>query len=108
MKEKCRKIIQFIVNPRLLLCFGIAWIVTNGWAYILFAIGTVWEIQWMMAVAGGYLAFLWLPVSPEKIVTVALAMVLLRYLFPGDTKTLGVLRTFRDRLKQGRDNRNKR
>jgi len=99
IKEKIKKIIGFIVNPRLLLCLGIAWVVTNGWSYIVFTIGTIFEIEWMMAVAGSYLAFLWLPISPEKIVTVALAMFLLRFLFPNDTKTLGVLKEIHAKLK---------
>lgn len=94
-----KKAIQFILNPRLLLCLGIAWIITNGWSYILMAIGTLLDIKWMMAVAGAYLAFLWLPISPEKIVTVAIAMFLLRRLFPNDKKTLGVLRELRDKIR---------
>ena len=92
MKEKILKVIQFLLNPRLLLCLALAWMITNGWSYILMAIGTYFEIPWMMAVAGAYLAFLWLPVSPEKIATFAIAIALLRWLFPEDQKTLAVLK----------------
>ena len=92
MKEKLKKILQFILNPRLLLCVGIAWMITNGWSYLMFGIGTYFEIGWMIAVSGAYLAFLWIPISPEKIATFAIAIALLRFLFPNDTKTLGVLR----------------
>ena len=92
MKEKLKKIIQFIANPRLLLCVGIAWIITNGWSYILFWLGTKLQSGWMLAVSGAYLTFLWLPISPEKIATFTIAIALLRFLFPNDTKTLGVLR----------------
>lgn len=99
IKAKIKKIVQFIANPRLLLCFGIAWIITNGWSYILLAVGTWLEINWMIAVAGGYLAFLWLPVSPEKLVTIAIAMVLLRFLFPNDQKTLGILKDLHKKWK---------
>lgn len=99
LKVKIKKIIQFIANPKLLLCVGIAWIITNGWSYILLGIGTIMKIEWMIAVASGYLAFLWLPISPEKIVTIALAMLLLRFLFPNDTKTLGVLKDLYAKLK---------
>ena len=99
MKEKLKKFVQFIMNPRLLLCFGLAWIITNGWSYIVFAVGTYFGIEWMIAVGGGYLAFLWLPVSPEKIVTVAISIVLLRFLFPNDQKTLAVLLHMRDKIK---------
>lgn len=92
MKQKLKKFLQFITNPRFLLCFGLGWIITNGWSYILFALGMALDIGWMKAVAGAYLAFLWLPISPEKIVTCAIAIALLRWLFPNDQKTLAVLR----------------
>ncbi len=67
MKSKLKKVIQFIVNPRLLLCIAIAWLITNGWSYILLGIGTYLHIGWMTTVAGAYIAFLWLPISPEMI-----------------------------------------
>ena len=92
MKQKIKKVFQFIANPRFLLCFGLGWIITNGWSYILFALGMALDIGWMKAVAGAYLAFLWLPISPEKIATCAIAIALLRWLFPNDQKTLAVLR----------------
>lgn len=100
MKEKLKKILQFIANPRLLLCFGLAWIITNGWSYILLALGTWLGSGWMIGVSGAYLTFLWLPISPEKIVTVAIAMALLRFLFPNDEKTLGVLKNMYAKLKE--------
>ena len=99
IKSLIIKVWRFVSNPRFLLCFGIAWLITNGWSYILFGVGTYFEIPWMIAVASAYLAFLWLPISPEKIVTVAIAMVLLKHLFPGDTKTLGVLRELHEKAK---------
>jgi len=102
-KKKIRKILRetvsFILNPRLLLCFGLGWIITNGWSYAMFVIGSWLKIEWMIAVSGAYLAFLWLPISPEKIVTVAIAIFLLRILFPNDTKTLGKLRALRDKFR---------
>lgn len=92
MKAKIKKIIQFIINPRLVLCWGMAWIITNGWSYIMLALGTYFDITWMKALGGSFITFLWLPVSPEKIVTAAIAIVLLRVLFPNDKKTLAVLK----------------
>lgn len=99
MKEKIKKIFQFIANPRLLLCFLLAWFITNGWSYLMFGIGTYLGIHWMTAVAGAYLAFLWLPVSPEKIATFAIAIALLRWIFPNDQKTLAVLKDLLDKAK---------
>ena len=99
MKQKIKRIIEFLLNPRFLLCFGIAWLITNGWSYIMFGFGTYYGIGWMIAVAGGYLTLLRLPVSPEKIVTVAIAIALLKLIFPRDEKTLAVLIDMRDKVK---------
>ena len=88
----CKALLHFLINPRFLLCFGFAWMITNGWSYVLLAIGSVLRIGWMVALAGGYLAFLWLPISPEKLATLLIAMGLLRWLFPNDRQTLGVLK----------------
>ncbi|MBQ7172850.1 MAG: hypothetical protein IJR88_01855 [Clostridia bacterium] len=103
MKEKFKnafkKAIQFLLNPRLLLCCGIAWFITNGWSYVMFGIGTYFQIGWMIAVGGAYLTFLWLPISPEKIVTVAIAIGLLKLLFPKDEKTLAVLKEMSQKVK---------
>ena len=90
-----KKAVKFILNPRLLLCFGIAWMITNGWSYVMLAVGTAFGIGWMIALSSAYLTILWLP-SPEKIVTCAIAILLLRLLFPKDQYTLGVLRDMRD------------
>ena len=99
MKERIKRIIRFIANPRLILCLGLAWMVTNGWSYVVLGLGTVFQSKWMLAVSGSYLAFLWLPISPEKIVTVALAMLFLRLWFPNDEHTLGKLRELYYKLK---------
>ena len=93
-KQLVLKAVQFILNPRLLLCFGIAWMITNGWSYVMLAIGTWLGIPWMIAVATAYLTILWLP-SPEKILTCAIAIILLRLIFPKDKHTLGVLQDMR-------------
>ena len=95
-----KKLLMFCLNPRFLLCFGLAWLITNGWSYILFALGTWLKSGWMLAVSGAYLTFLWLPISPEKIITVAIAMWLLKVLFPNDEKTLGVLKDMYAKIKQ--------
>ena len=102
MKEKVKRYIkvalEFILNPRFVLCFGIAWMITNGWSYVLLIVGTVLKINWMIAVAGAYIAFLYLP-SPEKIVTFAIAIFLMKRLFPNDEKTLGKLKEMSAKVK---------
>ena len=94
-----KKLLRFIANPRLLLCIAVAWMITNGWSYILLAVGTALDLKWMIVLSGGYLTFLWLPISPEKIVTAAIALVLLRWWFPNDTRTLAVLKQWYESAK---------
>ena len=89
--EKLKKLIQFILNPRFLLCFGLAWMITNGWCYIFIGVGSYYDIEWMFYVGTTYLAFLWLPITPEKIITIPLAIAFLKVLFPKDQQTLAVL-----------------
>lgn len=88
-----------IFNPRFLICFGLGWMITNGWSYIALGVGIYYEIDWLTAVSSGYLAFLWLPATPEKIITVTLAVFFLRLLFPNDTKTLGILKDLTNKVK---------
>ena len=103
MKEKIKqiikKVIQFLLNPRFLLCFGLAWMITNGWSYVFVGVGTIYEIGWMFAVGTAYLAFLWLPFTPEKIVTVFISIAFLKWLFPKDEKTLAVLQQMYQKAK---------
>jgi biotin transporter BioY len=61
--------------------FGIAWIITNGWAYLMFGAGIYWEIQWMKTVSGAYIAFLFFPFTIEKPITIAIAIFLHKTLF---------------------------
>ena len=86
-----KRVLQFLLNPRLLLCFGLAWMITNGWAYLFLILGALLQLPWMVAVGGAYTALLWLPFTPEKIITIPIAIFLLRLLFPRDRATLAVL-----------------
>ncbi len=97
--KKLKVAVLLILNPRFLLCFGLGWIITNGWAYIMAAVGAFLGVGWMIAVSGAYLAFLWFPFTPEKVITVGIAIWLLRLLFPKDEKTLGVLRALMEKAK---------
>ena len=91
MKHNIKKVVGFLLNPKFLFCFGIGWLITNGWSYMMFAWGTLFRISWMVTVSGAYMALLWFPFTPEKLITLMIAMALLRWLFPNDDKTLGVL-----------------
>jgi hypothetical protein len=54
----------------------------------------------MVGIGSAYLAFLWLPVSPEKIITITIAIWLMKLIFPNDQKTLGTLRQTLTALKK--------
>ena len=92
LREMAQRWARFMLNPRLLLCLVIAWMITNGWSYVMFGLGMLMKIHWMRVVGGAYMSFLWLPFTPEKLVTVVLAIGLMRLLYPRDRRTLGVLR----------------
>lgn len=68
------KIVNFIKDWRNFLAFVIAWMITNGWSYAFLIIGAILKINWMKYVGGVYLAFLWLPFTPEKLITIPLAV----------------------------------
>lgn len=95
-----KKIGSFILNPRLLLCFGLAWMITNGWSYVFAALGTWLDIPWMAVTGAAYMSFLWFPFTPEKLITLIISIFLLKKLFPKDTRTLLVLETEYAQLKE--------
>lgn len=88
LKRWLRSALEFCFNPRMLLCFGMGWMITNGWAYIAAGLGLWLDIDWLFGIGIGYLTALWIPFTPEKIITVIIAIFLLKKLFPNDKKTL--------------------
>lgn len=80
------------LNWRFLVSFFTAWMITNGWSYIFVAVGGFLNIKWMLNVGLWYQAFLWLPITPEKLVTFPIAMGLHRLLFPKDFKNLNMFK----------------
>lgn len=69
--------VKHYLKPSIIVSFGIAWFITNGWAYTFLIIGT----PVMRKIALSYIAFLWLPISPEKIVTIPLGLFIQKILF---------------------------
>lgn len=54
----------------------------------------------MFAAGSSWAVILWFPFSPEKVVTLLIAVFLLRLLFPRDEKTLRVLREEQDAVRR--------
>ena len=69
--------IKPFMKPTLAISFMLAWFLTNGWAYLLAAIGS----GWVRAVALTYISILWLPFTPEKLITIPLAFFIQKILF---------------------------
>ena len=99
IKAALKKAYQFLLNPHLVLCVGIAWLITNGWSYIGAALGPILGWDWLTAVSAAYLAMLWFPFTPEKILTALIAIWLLKKLYPDDQRTLQVLRDLKQKVK---------
>jgi len=69
--------IKPFLKPTLAISFLIAWFLTNGWAYLLVAIGS----GWLRGLALTYIGLLWLPFTPEKLITIPLAFYIQKILF---------------------------
>jgi len=83
--------VQALLNPHFLISIGIAWFITNGWSYCALGLGAYFKINWLRNIGAVWLGILWMPGTPEKLVTFSIAIVILRLLFPKDTKTLAVI-----------------
>lgn len=70
------------LKPSIIISFGIAWFITNGWSYLFLFIGT----PLLRKIALSYVAMLWLPFTPEKLITIPLALFIQRRLFVNDSK----------------------
>lgn len=92
VKRRLKRLMDALLNPSFLLCFGLAWMITNGWCYLFLLFGTLFSCRWMAIVGGTYASLLWLPFTPEKILTLGLSILFLRLFFPHDQKTLQALR----------------
>lgn len=99
VKAFVRKCLRLIFNPRLLLCLFFAWMITNGWSYVFVALGVWLKIKWMLSVGATYIGFLWIPFTPEKLLTVMIAILLMKLFFPKDESTLGVLHEWKQKLR---------
>lgn len=99
-KAMLKKAYRFLLNPHLVLCLGIAWLITNGWSYIAAILGPALGWEWLTAISAAYLAMLWFPFTPEKILTAIIAIWLLKKLFPDDQRTLQVLKDFKGRVRE--------
>ena len=97
MREKLRIIGRFLTNPHFLICFGVAWMITNGWSYLALALGMAFRWQWLAGFAGAYLALLWIPGTPEKIVTTLLALWFMKKFYPHDVQAMQLINKLKEK-----------
>lgn len=81
LKEMLPSLKSFFLDGRFALCFLLAWMITNGWAYIALAVGGAAGMKGLASAGAAYLAVLWMPFTPEKIVTFAIAAWLRKLFF---------------------------
>jgi len=74
------------LNLKFLLSFGIAWMITNGWAYVCLGLSIIFKIHWLQVVSSTYIAFLYLPFTAEKLITIPMAIFIQTKIFPNDIK----------------------
>ena len=99
-KRKLKSLFRALTNPHLLISLGIAWFITNGWSYVFFGVGLYLHIPWMYRIGAFWMGLLWIPGTPEKLVTFIIAIWLLKVLFPDDTRTLAMIRRKRRQVKE--------
>lgn len=76
------------LKPTMFISSLIAWLVTNGWSYILLATAT----GWLRTLAITYVSLLWMPFTPEKLITIPLAFYIQKKLFVELPKRLKIIR----------------
>ena len=80
------KYLKPFTNIKFAISFGIAWTITNGIWYV-FAFIPMGLPEWLIYTSMSYIAFLYLPFTPEKLVTIPLAIFIHWLLFRNDIKT---------------------
>jgi len=81
IKPLLKKAWLYVKDWRTFISFLLAWSITNGWCYVFIVLGTWLHIKWMKITGWSYLAFLWLPTTPEKLVTIPLGVAIKKLLF---------------------------
>jgi hypothetical protein len=72
--KRIKNYLKPFLSWKFLLCFFLAWLITNGWSYIFIIIGLACDIKLLLNIGIGYQTFLWLPITPEKLITIPMAM----------------------------------
>ena len=89
MKRLWTKIKTYIapfLNWRILVIYVPIWFLMSGWTYLFIYLGTRHHISWMLAAGTFWATLLWLPITPEKLITIPLTLwIYIRWRSKGDT-----------------------
>ena len=79
MKRLLTKIKTYIspfLNWRILIIYLPIWFIMSGWTYLFIYLGTRHHVGWMLAAGTFWATVLWLPITPEKLITIPLTLYL--------------------------------
>ena len=77
MKRLLTKIKTYIspfLNWRILVIYLPIWFIMSGWTYLFIYLGTRHHVGWMLAAGTFWATVLWLPITPEKLITIPLTL----------------------------------
>ena len=90
MKRLWTKIKTYIspfLNWRILIIYLPIWFIMSGWTYLFIYLGTRHHISWMLASGTFWATILWLPFTPEKLITIPLTLfIYVKWVGHGDPK----------------------
>ena len=90
MKRLLTKIKTYIspfLNWRILIIYLPIWFIMSGWTYLFIFLGTKYHIGWMLASGTFWATILWLPITPEKLITIPLTLfIYVKWVGHGDPK----------------------
>lgn len=81
MINKIKTYISPFVDWRILIIYLPIWFLASGWTYVFIALGTHFQISWMLAAGSLWATILWLPITPEKLITIPLTLYIYVKLF---------------------------
>ena len=81
MLKKIKTYISPFLNWRILIIYLPIWFLMSGWTYLFIFLGTKYHVGWMLASGTFWATVLWLPFTPEKLITIPLTLYLYVKLF---------------------------
>ena len=86
MINKIKTYISPFLNWRILIIYIPIWFLMSGWTYLFICLGTRFHISWMLAAGTFWATLLWLPITPEKLLTIPLTLwIYIRWINKEDT-----------------------